>query len=191
MSTRPLLYTVNSIDPILQIVGSRDSALVGKVVDAYRASEYFDEQRLEELRELIGRVVEGKTKNGVEPGEWSQCMEHAVVALGQGDGVPINEDWKWGAWFDYFGLLEERLPADALRLLGYLVMGRPFKGESVENDGSYHAWLRSAEVKRLLAALAEVQEEFPEIEDAVDDFHNELLGWLEECGSRDLLLLAS
>lgn len=191
MSMRPLLYPVTSIDPIREVVGSKDAALVERAVDAYRASEYFDEESVDDVRSEVERVVNGEMIDGIEPGDWSHSIEHLAVAIGVSDGQPINEDWKWGAWCDYHGLLEERLPGDALELLGHLVMGRPFKGDSVQNDGSFHAWLTSAEVVTLSAALVEVQQEFSEIEDAVEDFHGELLNWLGQCGSRDLLLLAS
>jgi hypothetical protein len=191
MSMRPLLYPVRSIRPLIDLVGSRDSSAVEKIVQAYRGSEMYDGGSVDDVRAAVTRVVNGEMSDRVEPGDWSHYMDLAVIALGLGDGQPINDDWKWAAWLDYLELLEERLPETALTLLGYLVMGRPLKGESVENNGSYHAWLTSAEIATLMAALEEVQEEFPEIEHAVEDFHGQLLDWLSEIGNRDVLLLAS
>lgn len=195
MSMRPLIYPVTSIRTLINAVGSNDATLVGKMVTAYRASYERDggapdEEMIAERRVWGRSLVAGTMANDLEPSDWTLACELAATALGLSDGMPVNEDWKWFAWCDYEELVQEKLAERAAALLHYLVEGRPFKGASQEGNGVYHAWLERAEIETLRAALQELGEAEPEINDEIDGFHNELIGWLEACAGRDLLLVA-
>ena len=206
MSMRPMIYPVDSIETIRAAIGSRDESLVDRMVVAYREIHEVKPGPSDEAREACEAVrasgrsfVEGSMPGGKEPGEWSEAVYLAACVLGPvPGGLPINEDWKWIAWDEYFDLVADRLPDDARTLLRWLVHGRPLKGEPAEVFGTYYAWLASGEVERLLAALNLLETSDPDASEPgedflgeLEDFHEELRGWLEACRGKDLLLVGS
>jgi hypothetical protein len=193
MSMRPLIYPLSDLEPIRQAVGSRDEVLIDRMVDEYTKHYEVGPESSEarEFRDRARSFVEGRLRHAEEPGEWDNCIHLAARSLGllQSE-YPINDDWKWMAWSDYHDEMAPRLPQDARKLLHWLVEGRPLTAKAIDARGSYFAWLESAEVLRLheaLGALPVSEERLGELL----EFHEELLGWLEACRGKSLLLIAA
>ena len=194
MSMRPMIYPVSSLEPIRKAIGSKDSSLVDRIADAY-AKLYDrepDPESLDRVRKAGQSLVDGKSPTENEPGTWLEAIHFAARGLGLLQSkYPVNEDWAWMAWLEYFEQAGEQLPSDARQFLQWLVEGRPFQGPKAEADGAYYAWLESQEVERLLDALAELHECNPELATDIDGFGEELAAWLETCRGKALLLIAS
>lgn len=192
MSMRPQVYPIKSLDPIRRALGSGDTSLMDPLMAAFKQDRGDSPEALEDFRERVESFLGGELRDGKERGEWQYTIYFVARALGllQRD-LPISDDWVWAAWVDYYGEVEDRLPADALQLLQWLLLGRGLKQDSVENLGAYYAWLGPEEVERLLAALDEVEAADPDIVDVVDGFHESLTSWLAKCRNQTFLLLAS
>jgi hypothetical protein len=192
MSLRPMIYPVKTLEPIRNAIGSKDTSLIERMVESYKKDSGEDPDSIDRVRNAAKSLIAGELRKGKEPGEWVESIYHTALALGLMHELPINEDWKWIAWSDYFAEVADRLPGDARQLLHWLVEGRPIKGSAIDgSSGCYYAWLAPDEVERLLAALTGLQEADPNVADIVDGFHGELLEWLEACRGKSLLLLAS
>ncbi|MDR3636545.1 MAG: hypothetical protein P4L84_22265 [Isosphaeraceae bacterium] len=192
MSMRPLIYPITSLDPIRRALGSRDTSLLEPLVASFKQLRGDRPDAIPEFRERAESFLAGELRDGQERGEWEYSIYFAAHALGllQSD-LPINDDWAWGAWGEYFDEVADRLPADAQELLCRLVDGRGLKTESVDCPGAYYAWLGPEEVERLLAALDELEAAHPDVADAVEGFHENLTDWLNQCRGKTCLLLAS
>ncbi|HWE35078.1 MAG TPA: hypothetical protein VG406_00790 [Isosphaeraceae bacterium] len=190
---RPLIYPVSDLEPIRQAVGSRDEVLIHRMVAEY-AKHYEvgpESSEAEAFRERARSFVEGRLRDAKEPGEWDKCIHLAALSLGLlRSEYPINDDWKWMAWSDYHEEMAPRLPEDARKLLHWLVDGRPLRTKAIDTMGCYFAWLDSDEVLRLHEALGALQVSEETLGELLE-FHEELLGWLEACRGKSLLLIAA
>lgn len=220
MSIRPSVYPVSDIEPIRQALGSGDASLVERIREAYLQRERalyrddfdeeelpkdesddedsddveefeLDEEELEEITELAQAFIKGELEDGKEPGVWTEVnvlLAHALDLMES--KVPVNDDWKWIAWRDYFDYVSPWLAEQPRELLRHLAAGRPLRARAIDEDGCFFAWLTRDEVINLLAALRNMAEEHPEVasEDFIDGFHEELIEWLGECEGRCLLL---
>ena len=97
MSMRPLIYPLSSLEPVRAAIGSRDESLVDRMVDAF-ARHYEVEPESPEARRFRDQArsfVEGKLRDGKEPGEWDESLHLVARSLGllQSE-YPINDDWK-------------------------------------------------------------------------------------------------
>lgn len=189
---RPLIYPVASLDPIRSALGSRDTAFLERLVAAYQQKRNAGPDAIHAFRERAESFLNGELRDGKERGDWEYPIYFALDILGllQSDS-PINDDWAWGAWGEYLDEVENRLPADACRLLHWLVDGRGLKTDWVDCPGAYYAWLGPEEVERLMSALEELGAADPDVEDLVDGFHENLVDWLSKCRGKTCLLLAS
>ena len=159
---------------------------------SFRQLRGDEPEAIQEFRERAESFLDGELRDGQERGEWEYSIYYAAHALGllQSD-LPVTDDWSWGAWADYLGEVEDRLPADARELLHQLVYGRGLKTDGVDCPGAYYAWLGPEEVERLLAALDALEAAHPDVADAVEGFHENLADWLHKCRGKTCLLLAS
>ena len=189
---RPRIYPITALDPIRQAMGSRDDTLLERIVASYKAQRGDSPDAVEDFRKRAECFVNGELCAGQECGGWEYPIffaAHALELLQR--ELPLNDDWAWGAWADYFDEVANRLPADAQTLLRWLVDGRGLKSDRVFCDGAYYAWLGPDEVERLLAALDELEAAHPDVADAVEGFHDDLTDWLSKCRDKTCLLLAS
>lgn len=193
MSTRPSVYPVNDLDPIRRALGSKEAVLVEQMVaEAAKQVGASDTDTLASIRAVCQSFIDGTMQAQEEPGDW----ETAIYLLARSSGLlaseyPVIGDWKMAAWDAYLMETEQQLPTDAKQLLKWLVLGRPLKGKSVMNTGCYYAWLEAHEVEQLLTALNDLETNNPDIGDIVDGFHGELVGCLDACRGKALLLVAS
>ena len=210
MSLRPMLWSVPSVDPVRNIVGSNGSAWMEAVEVALRerANESPDEAGGHKaIRAAAAALVAGKV-NGPETGDhvevvhlWAgkvlplRAFDYDADPAGSDPAEPrmlTDGDWKHMAWEDYRELVEPLVDEDVARMVGYLCEGRPLAGSRVESGWSYYAWLDRPELDRLLAGLVSAADAEPSVAEEVDEFHQELLDWLRAaraCGA--LWLFAS
>lgn len=209
MSLRPMLWSVPSVEPILKLAGSNDAKWMEVVDAALREREAESSGPAEEAAairraatELLAGTVAGpETDRHVEV---VSLWANRVLPLGRFDydadpatldptkpRMLTDGDWKHEAWDDYRDRVEPRLDADVAQMVQFLCVGRPLAGTRVESGWSYYAWLERAELDRLLGGLGAARGQ-GEAGDELDEFHEELLGWLgaaRQCGA--LWLLAS
>jgi hypothetical protein len=163
------------------------------MLEGYR--KLYGDADLEALSRIRGTgqsFIEGKLRGNKEPGEFQESIHFLARGLGLLEtAFPVNEDWKWIAWHDYYQQIAEDLPIKSRQFLHWLVEGRPLKFGAIDGNSAYYAWLEAEEIERLFDDLKELHERNPAIEFMVDGFHNELLHWLEACRGKLLLLLAS
>jgi len=192
MSLLPRIYPIKSLDPIRRALGSRDLSLLEPLVASFKQFRGDQPDAIQEFRERAESFLDGELREGKERGEWEYSIYYAAHALGllQSD-LPVTDDWSWGAWADYLGEVEDRLPADAQKLLRQLVYGRGLKTDGVDCPGAYYAWLDPEEVERLLAALDALEAAHPDVADAIEGFHECVADWLHKCRGKTCLLLAS
>jgi hypothetical protein len=88
------------------------------------------------------------------------------------------------------GEVQAGLSKDAHKLLLWLVEGRHLEGagDKAAGDGCYYAWLESEEVERLQGAIRSLGVDEDSLGELME-FHEELLGWLEACRGRTLLII--
>ncbi len=173
MSTRTYMLSLQSIEPIRKVVGSKDRDLLDALFQRIGDDEDF--------RSYAEDMIMGS-----RPQQESGCWHYLVEPLAEHFGLDPErlplDDWKhYHVWEDYRPLVNPHLSGDAQKLLEFLEAGRPFAGMSVQGDPCLFAWLTAAEAKNLLNELASLDpEEFGDL----DEFHEELVESLQETVGR-------
>jgi hypothetical protein len=193
MSMRPAIYPLSAVEPLRQAFGSQDQALINRMVDQY--SKYYKlgpaSSEVEGFRDRARSFIGGELSDGDEGVGWKARIDLIARSLGLlKSKYPINDDWKWTAWNDYYHEVASQLPEGPRELLHCLVAGRPLKAEAIIADGSYYAWLDKDEVKRLREAIGALQVSEESLGELIE-FHEELLQWLGSCRGKAFLLTAS
>jgi len=194
MSMRPLIYSVKSLKPIREALGSNDASLLERMIDGYTKlyGGEPDQDSLKRVHEMGQSFLQGDLRGNKELGKWQEAIHLLAQSLGILETeFPINDDWKWDAWDDYAQVVGNDLSTETRQLLVWLIEGRPLKASAIEADASYFAWLTTDEVERLLNELKQLEERNPDIKDVVDGFHSELVEWLDACQGNNLLVIAS
>jgi hypothetical protein len=193
MSMRPGIYPLSAIEPLRQAFGCHDQALINQMVDQYRTQHKLGptSSKVGGFRDRARSFVEGERGEADDGGGWKARLDLIARSLGLLQSEhPINDDWKWVAWVDYYGEVASQLPEGAMELLHGLVEGRPLRAEAIIADGSYYAWLDPEEVVQLRGAIVALQVSEESLGELME-FHEELLEWLESCQGKALLLTAS
>ena len=205
MSLRPMLWSVPSVEPLRKIVGSNNAKWMEPIEAAMRKRDDSSAERAKEherFRKAAGELLAGRVEGPAERDEhveivtvWAQPTlslrgfdydaDPATLDPAQ-PRMLTDGDWKHAAWEEYRELIEPLVDEDVLRLAGYLVDGRPLAGARIESSWSYYAWLDRPELARLIEGLTDAARADPSLADEIDEFHGELIPWLEAasaCGA--------
>lgn len=193
MSTRPVVHALTAVEPLQRALGSRDERLLRAMLASF-AALYPDAypETLDEFGARAKDFVHGTLRDGAEPGEWHDPAYHAAKHLGllPHDGPLNDDDWNLFAWCDYLDAAAGHLTEGQAKLLSHLCNGRPLVAKRMVTVGAYYAWLSGPECADLADALTAAEERDPDLLHAVDNFHAQLLDWLDTSRDGGLLLTA-
>lgn len=196
MSTRTSLTCIQSIQPIIDAVGSQDEPLLSSVLEHHQRelTEYYegdepDPDELDDFREEAESLINCSSPPESEPGAWTYVIEILAEVLSlKPERLPLD-DWKqFYVWEEYRSMIGSQLNAEANQLIDYLESGRPLKGKSLACDGCLFAWLRPEEVTTLCESLGGI-ESTAALQEGLGDFHKELLSCLETTQQKNGVLL--
>ena len=168
MSTRTYALSLKSLSPIRDAIASQNAVFYDAVVADFGAD---DTDRCNYAKSMIY----APTPPAKEPGCWNYVVAPLAKHLDLDPNYLAIDDWKhYAAWEGYRSAAESMLSPDAIKLIGYIESGRPFRGTEIDHDGCLFAWLTNAECTSLLAELEKVDAEiFSDID--LDELHEELL----------------
>jgi hypothetical protein len=166
MSARTYMVSLQSLEPIRRVIGSKDRALLEALLPAVA----------EDFRSAAEGMIMGPPP-AKEPGCWGFLVEPLAQHFGLSPRRLPLEDWKHHyVWGDYRSIVDPHLSGQGKKLLEFIDAGRPFVGAGIDYDGSMFAWLTAAETKNLLDELTAIDaDELGEL----DEFHEELIESLQ------------
>ncbi|MEW4455064.1 hypothetical protein AB1L30_20525 [Bremerella sp. JC817] len=203
MSTRTELVSLPSMQPLQAAVASGDEDLADQLkrliqddLAALYGEDDVDAEEHDEFQAMVQEMILSKSPPSEEPGTWQALIRRLAVVwkLDVKSDYSFNQrGWHhYGCWGPYRKMLTGCITVDSLKLLEYLDLGRPLRGDTVEDDGCLFAWLDPDEVIRLEEELSSLEESAIVIEE-LQDFHELLTECLDEVAQQQhaLLLLAN
>lgn len=192
MSTRDFMIAIKSIQPIREIVGSKDQALFDELLESAKSEieeefgpedeldeddqEEYDEQ-LDETKAELNQLIMADGSIKTEPGSWIYLIKRIIEIrdLATVSDFNFNAGYKhYYAWEPYRELVQKRISPEANEALQFLEHGRPLRGKKIDHDGSLFAWLTNQEAASLHDSLSQIN--WPELGDEeLEDFHNDLV----------------
>jgi hypothetical protein len=156
------MVSLESLEPIKQAVGSKDSALLEALFESIGDDD--------ELRYYAEEMIMGLPPAS-EPGCWNYLVQPLAQHLDLSPHQLPLDDWKhYYVWEEYRSIADPLLSAESNRLLEFMELGRPFVGSSIDHDGCMFAWLTAAETLSLWGELPSDAGEFSDLEDFHEDF---------------------
>ena len=165
MSSRAQLYSIASMDPILNAAGSGDKKLLEAIIGDATGDEA-----------AWATSMLSSSPPEIEPGAWN----YVVCSLAEHLGLEMKflelDDWKhYGVWEEYIPRVQDLVSVPCGEMLNMLKDGRPLKGSKVQHDGCCFAWFSADETLQLFNELDKVDETKLSDDEDIVEFHEELI----------------
>lgn len=165
MSSRAQLYSITSMDPILDSVGCGDNKLLEAIIGDATGDD---------VAWATSMLSASPPDN--EPGAWNYVVHHLAEHLHLEMNFLELDDWKhYGVWEEYIPRVRESISDPCREMLTMFKDGRPLKGSKVQHDGCCFAWLSADETRQLFTELEKVNGSTLSDDEDIVEFHEELI----------------